>query len=267
MSWILAHTLDIIKDLPKYVIKQRDEYYELLMSLYNCDSIKINSEKNIINALDDIFDDRFFYKKIDLQVFIINKQIYDYPKQITTSIDNVNSNILFYYNLTTEKISLFRLLDYFKTIKTHKIIGISGFNSEQNPIFIKNRNNIFLVYDNLHKCKVLNTDIEIYPNMIYLRYKYNKKDEYIKKHEVMVPIIVDNYSIDEQVTNIALPLFYDIVQKIYKIQIYDFQFQNEIKTFAKNFIVMCKKYVSTQQIYHPKQYYLNRAKKSKKNKK
>jgi hypothetical protein len=98
--------------------------------------------------------------------------------------------------------------------------------------------------------------------MIYLRYKEKdyKKDY---KKEVFVPIIVDNGNIDDQITNIALPLFYDIITKIYKVQYFDFQFQNEIKIFATNFISICKKYISSQIMYHPKQYYLNRIKKLK----
>lgn len=261
MSWILAHTFDIIKDLPKYIIKQRGEYYNLLMSLYNCNDIE-NKEINIIDALNDIFDDKNYYNKINLQVFTLNKQIYDYEKQIITTIDGVNSNVLFYYNFSSEKIPIFKLIDFCKTIKSHKFKGISCFNSEQKPIFIKKRNNILLVYESLHKCKVLNHDFEIYPNMIYLKYKEKdyKKDY---KKEVIVPIITDYGNIDDQISNIALPLFYDIITKIYKVQFFDFQFQNEIKTFATNFILMCKKYVSNQIMYHPKQYYLNRIKKIK----
>jgi hypothetical protein len=142
----------------------------------------------------------------------------------------------------------------------------SGFNTEQKPLFIKNRNNIFLVYESLHKCKILSNDIEIYPDMIYFKYKENctYKESY-KPKEVHVPIIVDNgnISINDQLTNITIPLFYDIVTKIYKVQYFDFQFQNEIKTYVNNFIVMCNKYITTQEVYHPKQYYLNRTKKKK----
>jgi hypothetical protein len=272
MSWILAHTFDIIKDLPKYIIKQKGEYSNLLMSLYNCENVKTNLEINIIDALNDVFDDKNYYKKIDLQVFQLNKQIFDYPKQITTTIDNINSNVLFYYNFTSEKISLIKFIEYCKSIKTHKLVGISGFNHEQKPIFIKNRNSMFLVYESLHKCKILTNDIEIYPNMIYFKYKetctYKNKEVLVQfPKKTLVPILVDNNNINEQLTNISIPLFYDIITKIYKVQYFDFQFQNEIKTFVNNFIAMCNKYITTQQVYHPKQYYLNRTKKKKKDKK
>jgi hypothetical protein len=102
--------------------------------------------------------------------------------------------------------------------------------------------------------------------MIYLKYKEKDyKNDYKNdyKKEVFVPIIIDNGNIDEQISNIALPSFYDIITKIYKVQFFDFQFQNEIKTFTTNFILMCKKYVSNQIMYHPKQYYLNRIKRIK----
>jgi hypothetical protein len=268
MSWILAHTFDIIDNLPKYIIQQKGEYYKLLMSLYNCENIETKLEINIIDVLHDVFDEKNYYKKIDLQVFHINKQIFDYPKQISTTIDNINNNVLFYYKLSPEKISLIRLIEFSKSIKTHKLIGISGFNTEQKPLFIKNRNNIFLVYESLHKCKILSNDIEIYPDMIYFKYKENctYKESY-KPKEVYVLIIVDNgnISINDQLTNITIPLFYDIVTKIYKVQYFDFQFQNEIKTYVNNFIVMCNKYITTQEVYHPKQYYLNRTKQKKKN--
>jgi hypothetical protein len=268
MSWTLAHAFDIIKDLPKYIIKQKGEYYDLLMSLYNCENIetKTITQKNIIDVLNDVFDDNNYYKKIDLQVYQLNKQIFDYPKQITTTIDDINSNVLFYYNFTTEKISLIKFIEYCKSIKTHKLVGISGFNHNQKPIFIKNRNNMFLVYESLHKCKILTNDIEIYPNMIYFKYKekcsHICKESY-KKRETFIPILIDNGNINEQLTNISIPLFYDIITKIYKVQYFDFQFQNEIKTFVNNFIVMCNKYITTQQVNHPKQYYLNRTKKKK----
>lgn len=272
MSWLLAHILDIIKDLPKYIIKQKGDYYDILMSLYNCDNIKtnveINVEINIIDVLNNLFDDKYnhYYKKIDLQVFQINKQIFDYPKQITTTIDNINNNVLFYYNFTSEKISLIRLIEHSKSVKTHKLVAISGVNHEQKPIFIKNRNNMFLVYESLHKCKILSNDIEIYPTMIYFKYKKPCKNQKIYNNkEVLVPILVNNNNINEQLTNITIPLFYDVITKIYKVQYFDFQFQNEIKTFVNNFIVMCNKYITTQQVYHPKQYYLNRTK-NKKNK-
>jgi hypothetical protein len=157
MSWTLAHAFDIIDDLPKYIIKQKGEYYNLLMSLYNCENIETKSitQNNIIEVLNDIFDDKNYYKKIDLQVYQLNKQIYDYPKQIITTIDDINNNVLFYYNFTSEKISLIKFIEYCKSIKTHQLVGISGFNHDQKPIFIKNRNNIFLVYESLHKCKIL----------------------------------------------------------------------------------------------------------------
>jgi hypothetical protein len=282
MSWTLAHTFDIIKYLPKYIIKQKGEYYDLLMSLYNCVNIETKSitQKNIIDVLNDVFDDKNYYKKIDLQVYQLNKQIFDYPKQITTTIDDINSNVLFYYNFTTEKISLIQFIEYCKSIKTHKLVGISGFNHDQKPIFIKNRNNMFLVYESLHKCKILSNDIEIYPNMIYFKYKEKcshsqlYKESYKKRESLdpvftrqAVPVIVDNGNINDQLTNISIPLFYDVITKIYKVQYFDFQFQNEIKTFVNNFIIMCNKYITTQQVYHPKQYYLNRTKTSKKEKK
>jgi hypothetical protein len=268
MSWTLAHTFDIIDDLPKYIIKQKGEYYNLLMSLYNCVNIETKSitQKNIIDILNDVFDDKNYYKKIDLQVYQLNKQIFDYPKQITNTIDDINSNVLFYYNFTSEKISLIKFIEYCKSIKTHKLVGISGFNHDQQPIFIKNRNNVFLVYESLHKCKILTNDIEIYPNMIYFKYKekcsHTCKESY-KKSEMFIPVIVDNGNINDQLTNISIPLFYDVITKIYKVQYFDFQFQNEIKTFVNNFIVMCNKYITTQQVYQPKQYYLNRTKKKK----
>jgi hypothetical protein len=278
MSWVLARTFDIIKDLPKYIIKQKGEYNNLLMSLYNCVDIETKIEKNIIDVLNDVFSDKNYYKKIDLQVFQINKQIFDYPKQITTTIDDsvlhkpAHSNVLFYYNFTSDKISLIKFIEYCNSIKTHKLVGISGFNHEQKPIFIKNRNNIFLVYESLHKCKILTNDIEIYPNMIYFKYKkycsqtqlqsHSHKEEYRNK-EVLVPILVDNNNINDQLTNITIPLFYDVITKIYKVQQFDYIFQNEIKTFVNNFIVMCNKYITTQQVYYPKQYYLNRTKKKK----
>jgi hypothetical protein len=270
MSWTLAHTFDIIDDLPKYIIKQKGEYYDLLMSLYNCVNIETKSitQQNIIDVLNYVFDDKNYYKKIDLQVYQINKQIFDYPKQITTTIDDVNSNVLFYYDFTTEKISLIKFIEYCKSIKTHKLVGISGFNHDQKPIFIKNRNNIFLVYESLHKCKILTNDIEIYPNMIYFTYK-EKCSHTCKNRDMFVqpaftrqavPVLVDNGNINEQLT---IPLFYDVITKIYKVKYFDFQFQNEIKTFVNNFIVMCDKYITTQQFNHPKQYYLNRTKKKK----
>jgi hypothetical protein len=111
---------------------------------------------------------------------------------------------------------------------------------------------------------VLTNDIEIYPSMIYFKYKETcaYKETY-KNKEVLVPIIVDNNNINDQLTNISIPLFYDVITKIYKVQYFDFQFQNEIKTFVNNFIVMCNKYITTQQVNHPKQYYLNRTKKKK----
>jgi hypothetical protein len=274
MSWTLAHTFDIIDDLPKYIIKQKGEYYDLLMSLYNCENIETKSitQKNITDVLDDVFDDKKFYKKIDLQVYQLNKQIFDYPKQITNTIDDINSNVLFYYNFSSEKISLIKFIEYCKSIKTHKLVGISGFNHDQKPIFIKNRNNIFLVYESLHKCKILTNDIEIYPNWIYFKYKekcsHSHKEVLVEpayqSTRPTVPVIVDNGNINDQLTNISIPLFYDVITKIYKIQYFDFQFQNEIKTFVNNFIVMCNKYITTQQVYHPKQYYLNRTKKDKK---
>lgn len=275
MSWTLAHTFDIIDDLPKYIIKQKGEYYDLLISLYNCVNIETKSitHKNIIDVLNNIFDDKNYYKKIDLQVYQLNKQIFDYLKQITTTIDDINSNVLFYYNFTSEKISLIKFIEYCKSIKTHKLVGISGFDHDQKPIFIKNRNNMFLIYESLHKCKILTNDIEIYPNMIYFKYKEkcSHKDSY-KKSELAiqpaftrqaVPVLVDNGNINDQLTNISIPLFYDVITKIYKVQYFDFQFQNEIKTFVNNFIVMCNKYITTQQVNHPKQYYLNRTKKKK----
>jgi hypothetical protein len=268
MSWILAHHFDIIKGLPKYIIRSKSQYNDLLMSLYNCENININlnTDINIIDILNNIFDEKEYYKKLDLQVFQINKQIYDYPKQITTTIDNINSNVLFYYNFpfSSEKISLIRFMEYCKNIKTHKLIAISGFNSDQQPIFIKKRNNIFLIYDSLHNCKILTNDLEIYPNMIYFKY-YKKCDkEKIKsKKEVLVPVIIENGNVDDQLTNIALPSFYDIITKIYQVSFFDFKFQNEIKTFAKNFIIMCNKNIPLQQIYHPKQYYLSRTKSKK----
>ena len=273
MSWTLAHIFDIIDDLPKYIIKQKGEYYNLLMSLYNCENIEIKSinEKNIIDVLNDIFDDKNYYKKIDLQVYQLNKQIYDYPKQIITTIDDINSNVLFYYNFTSEKISLIKFIEYCKNIKTHKLVGLSGFNHDQKPIFIKNRNNIFLVYESLHKCKILTNDIEIYPNMIYFKYKETCSQSQSQSHKkkdtfIPLPILVNNgnININDQLTNISIPLFYDVITKIYKVQYFDYQFQNEIKTFVNNFIVMCNKYITTQQVNHPKQYYLNRSKKNNK---
>jgi len=266
MSWILAHTFDIIDNLPKYIIQHKGEYYKLLMSLYNCENIETKLEINIIDVLNDIFSNKNYYNKIDLQVFQISKQIFDYPKQISTTIDNINNNVLFYYKLSSGKISLIRLIEFSKSIKTHKLIGISGVSAEEKPLFIKNRNNIFLVYESLHKCKILSNDIEIYPNMIYFKYKENcKHEKSYKPKEVHVPIIVDNgnISINDQLTNITIPLFYDIVTKIYKVQHFNFQFQNEIKTYVNNFIVMCNKYITTQDAYYPKQYYLNRTKKKK----
>lgn len=272
MSWTLAHTFDIIDDLPKYIIKQKGEYYNLLMSLYNCENIEIKSinEKNIIDVLNDIFDDKNYYKKIDLQVYQLNKQIYDYHKQILTTIDDINSNVLFYYNFTSEKISLIKFIEYCKNIKTHKLVGLSGFNHDQKPIFIKNRNNIFLVYESLHKCKILTNDIEIYPNMIYFKYKerctQTKTQKYTNNNtqrETFIPMLIDNGNVNDQLTNISIPLFYDVITKIYKVQYFDYPFQNEIKTFVNNFIVMCNKYITTQQVNHPKQYYLNRSKKKK----
>jgi hypothetical protein len=271
MSWILAHTFDIIDNLPKYIIKQKGEYYNLLMSLYNCENIEIKSisEQNIIDVLNNIFNDKNYYLKIDLQVYQLNKQIYDYPKQIINTIDDINSNVLFYYNFISEKISLIKFIEYCKNIKTHKLVGISGFNPNQKPIFIKNRNNIFLVYESLHKCKILTNDIEIYPNMIYFKYKekcsHKQKESYNNTQRdtfIPVPVLVDNGNINEQLTNISIPLFYDIITKIYKVKFFDYQFQNEIKTFVNNFIVMCNKYITTQQINYPKQYYLNRSKKN-----
>lgn len=276
MSWILSHTFDIIKNLPKYIIKQKGENYNLLMSLYNCINIDIETkiEKNIIDVLNDLFSDKDYYRKIDLQVFQINKQIFDYNKQITTIIDDrdAHKNILFYYKFTSEKISLIKFIDYCNNIKTHKLVGISGFNHEQKTIFIKNRNNIFLIYESLHKCKILTNDIEIYPNMIYFKYKKSckqtQKQTYSQK-EVLIPILIDNsnisnISVNEQLTNISLPLFYDVITKIYKVQHFDYIFQKEIKTFVNNFIVMCNKYITTQQqVSYPKQYYLNRTKKKK----
>lgn len=272
MSWTLAHTFDIVNNLPKYIIKQKGEYYNLLMSLYNCENIEIKSisQQNIIDVLNNIFDDKNYYKKIDLQVYQLNKQIYDYPKQIINTIDDINSNVLFYYNFTSEKISLIKFIEYCKNIKTHKLVGISGFNHDQKPIFIKNRNNLFLVYESLHKCKILTNDIEIYPNMIYFKYKEICSQSQIKSHTniqretfIPIPLLVDNGNINEQLTNISIPLFYDVITKIYKVQYFDYQFQNEIKTFVNNFIVMCNKYITTQQVNHPKQYYLNRTKKKK----
>ena len=274
MSWILAHAFDIIDDLPKYIIKQKGEYYNLLMSLYNCENIETKSitQHNIIEVLNDIFDDKNYYKKIDLQVYQLNKQIYDYPKQIITTIDDINNNVLFYYNFTSEKISLIKFIEYCKSIKTHQLVGISGFNHDQKPIFIKNRNNIFLIYESLHKCKILTNDIEIYPNMIYFKYKQSFKKSYKESYQkrdsfIPIPVLIDNGNVNEQLTNISLPLFYDIITKIYKVQYFDPPFQNEIKTFVNNFIVMCNKYITTQQVYHPKQYYLNRTKKKKDKKK
>ena len=272
MSWTLAHTFDIINNLPKYIIKQKGEYNNLLMSLYNCENIETKSisQQNIIDVLNNIFDDKNYYKKIDLQVYQLNKQIYDYPKQIINTIDDINSNVLFYYNFTSEKISLIKFIEYCKNIKTHKLVGISGFNHDQKPIFIKNRNNLFLVYESLHKCKILTNDIEIYPNMIYFKYKETYSQSQIKSHTniqretfIPIPLLVDNGNINEQLTNISIPLFYDVITKIYKVQYFDYQFQNEIKTFVNNFIVMCNKYITTQQVNHPKQYYLNRTKKKK----
>jgi len=276
MSWTLAHAFDIIDDLPKYIIKQKGEYYNLLMSLYNCENIETKSitQHNIIEVLNDIFDDKNYYKKIDLQVYQLNKQIYDYPKQIITTIDDINNNVLFYYNFTSEKISLIKFIEYCKSIKTHQLVGISGFNHDQKPIFIKNRNNIFLIYESLHKCKILTNDIEIYPNMIYFKYKQSFKKSYKESYQkrdsfIPIPVLIDNgnVNVNEQLTNISLPLFYDIITKIYKVQYFDPPFQNEIKTFVNNFIVMCNKYITTQQVYHPKQYYLNRTKKKKDKKK
>ena len=274
MSWTLAHTFDIIDDLPKYIIKQKGEYYNLLMSLYNCENIETKSitQHNIIEVLNDVFNDKNYYKKIDLQVYKLNKQIYDYPKQITTTIDDINNNVLFYYNFTSEKISLIKFIEYCKSIKTHQLVGISGFNHDQKPIFIKNRNNLFLVYESLHKCKILTNDIEIYPNMIYFKYKQSFKQSYKESYQkrdsfIPIPVLIDNGNVNEQLTNISLPLFYDIITKIYKVQYFDPPFQNEIKTFVNNFIVMCNKYITTQQVYHPKQYYLNRTKKKKDKKK
>jgi hypothetical protein len=274
MSWTLAHTFDIIDDLPKYIIKQKGEYYNLLMSLYNCENIETKSitQHNIIEVLNDFFDDKNYYKKIDLQVYQLNKQIYDYPKQIITTIDDINNNVLFYYNFTSEKISLIKFIEYCKSIKTHQLVGISGFNHDQKPIFIKNRNNIFLIYESLHKCKILTNDIEIYPNMIYFKYKQSFKKSYKESYQkrdsfIPIPVLIDNGNVNEQLTNISLPLFYDIITKIYKVQYFDPPFQNEIKTFVNNFIVMCNKYITTQQVYHPKQYYLNRTKKKKDKKK
>ena len=272
MSWTLAHTFDIIDDLPKYIIKQKGEYYNLLMSLYNCENIETKSitQHNIIEVLNDVFDDKNYYKKIDLQVYKLNKQIYDYPKQITTTIDDINNNVLFYYNFTSEKISLIKFIEYCKSIKTHQLVGISGFNHDQKPIFIKNRNNLFLVYESLHKCKILTNDIEIYPNMIYFKYKETCSQSQSQSHKkkdtfIPLPILVNNgnININDQLTNISIPLFYDVITKIYKVQYFDYQFQNEIKTFVNNFIVMCNKYITTQQVNHPKQYYLNRTKKKK----
>lgn len=274
MSWTLAHTFDIIDDLPKYIIKQKGEYYNLLMSLYNCENIETKSitQHNIIEVLNDVFNDKNYYKKIDLQVYKLNKQIYDYPKQIRTTIDDINNNVLFYYNFTSEKISLIKFIEYCKSIKTHQLVGISGFNHDQKPIFIKNRNNIFLIYESLHKCKILTNDIEIYPNMIYFKYKQPFKQSYKESYQkrdsfIPIPVLIDNGNVNEQLTNISLPLFYDIITKIYKVQYFDPPFQNEIKTFVNNFIVMCNKYITTQQVYHPKQYYLNRTKKKKDKKK
>ena len=278
MSWTLAHTFDIIDDLPKYIIKQKGEYYNLLMSLYNCENIETKSinEKNIIDILNYVFDDKNYYKKIDLQVYQLNKQIYDYPKQIITTIDDINSNVLFYYNFTSEKISLIKFIEYCKNIKTHKLVGLSGFNHNQKPIFIKNRNNMFLVYESLHKCKILTNDIEIYPNMIYFKYKEKCSHKQSQsqsqlynntQRETFIPMLIDNGNINDQLTNISIPLFYDVITKIYKVQYFDYQFQNEIKTFVNNFIVMCNKYITTQQVNHPKQYYLNRIKKKKDKKK
>jgi hypothetical protein len=80
-------------------------------------------------------------------------------------------------------------------------------------------------------------------------------------------MLIDNGNINDQLTNISIPLFYDVITKIYKVQYFDYQFQNEIKTFVNNFIVMCNKYITTQQVNHPKQYYLNRTKKKKDKKK
>jgi hypothetical protein len=278
MSWTLAHTFDIIKDLPKYIIKQKGEYYNLLMSLYNCENIEIKSisQQNIIDVLNNVFNDKNYYKKIDLQVYQLNKQIYDYPKQITTTIDDINNNVLFYYNFTSEKISLIKFIEYCKNIKTHKLVGISGFNYDKKPIFIKNRNNMFLIYESLHKCKILTNDIEMYPNMIYFKYKekcsqsYQELQSYNNTQRetfIPIPMLINNGNINDQLTNISIPLFYDIITKIYKIQYFDYQFQNEIKTFVNNFIVMCNKYIPTQQVNHPKQYYLNRTKKKKDKKK
>ena len=273
MLWTLAHTFDIIDNLPKYIIKQKGEYNNLLMSLYNCENIETKSinKKNIIDVLNDIFDDKNYYKKIDLQVYQLNKQIYDYPKQIITTIDDINSNVLFYYNFTSEKISLIKFIEYCKNIKTHKLVSISGFNHDQKPIFIKSRNNIFLVYESLHKCKILTNDIEIYPNMIYFKYKETCSQSQTHSHtqrETFIPVLVDNgninININDQLTNISIPLFYDVITKIYKVQYFDYPFQNEIKTFVNNFIVMCNKYITTQQVNHPKQYYLNRSKKKNK---
>ena len=273
MLWTLAHTFDIIDNLQKYIIKQKGEYNNLLMSLYNCENIETKSinEKNIIDVLNDIFDDKNYYKKIDLQVYQLNKQIYDYPKQIITTIDDINSNVLFYYNFTSEKISLIKFIEYCKNIKTHKLVSISGFNHDQKPIFIKSRNNIFLVYESLHKCKILTNDIEIYPNMIYFKYKETCSQSQSQSHKkkdtfIPLPILVNNgnININDQLTNISIPLFYDVITKIYKVQYFDYQFQNEIKTFVNNFIVMCNKYITTQQVNHPKQYYLNRSKKNNK---
>jgi len=266
MSWILAHTFDIIDNLPKYIIQNKGEYYKLLMSLYNCEDIETKLEVNIIDVLNNIFDDKNYYKKINLQVFQINNQISDYPKHILTTINSINSNILFNYKFSLEKISLIKFIEFSKSIKTHKLIGISGVNTEEKPLFIKNRNNIFLVYESLHKCKILTNDIEIYPNMIYFTYKENcKYEKTYKPKEVHVPILIDNgnVSINDQLTNITIPLFYDIITKIYKVQHFNFQFQNEIKTYVNNFIVMCNKYITTQDAYYPKQYYLNRTKKKK----
>jgi hypothetical protein len=38
---------DIIKDLPKYIIKQKGEYYDLLMSLYNCENIETSAQDTL----------------------------------------------------------------------------------------------------------------------------------------------------------------------------------------------------------------------------
>ena len=108
--------------------------------------------------------------------------------------------------------------------------------------------------------------------MIYFKYKQSFKKSYKESYQkrdsfIPIPVLIDNGNVNEQLTNISLPLFYDIITKIYKVQYFDPPFQNEIKTFVNNFIVMCNKYITTQQVYHPKQYYLNRTKKKKDKKK